>query len=189
MLTRSPAKFFKAPQWESKFVALTSGFAQLKKDVRDALVIRTALRVEDVASGVSRIDLKLDNLFALLATRSSAEQALALEVQKRGGAEACLGNTAMLKELVDCAGDGPRRRGADSRVLDAAFLHDLHTPLETQLNENREVFEAMLSVQTAELKDAIQGSETRIIHAFQSGAAFRRVKDPVRSYIFGRRRV
>ena len=65
-------------------------------------------------------------------------------------------------------------------TVEATLLHELRTPLETQLDENRQLYQVSLELATNEIKDAIRRTESRILHAFNKGA-FIRVKDPVRA--------
>ncbi|KZV97965.1 hypothetical protein EXIGLDRAFT_832559 [Exidia glandulosa HHB12029] len=178
--SRVLSKFFKAMSWETKFTAFAGAMATLKKDIKNALAIRTALHVEDIASTVSRLDVKLDSVLRLFNTQTPIERSLAFEVQQRGGEDAVLSDTAALTELLEVSGDMKSAASTVDKKTSklAAVMREIRTPLEAQLEHNKVVFEQLLSMQTNELKEAITASEHRIIQAFEAGAAYKRVHDP-----------
>ncbi|KAH7104478.1 hypothetical protein BKA62DRAFT_692388 [Auriculariales sp. MPI-PUGE-AT-0066] len=155
-------------------------------DIKNALIIRSALRIEDAITGVERLDLKLDVIMEMIRTKPAAEQQVAAEVARRGGADAVLNDTSKIKEVIEAtetATPGDKKRTGVDKGVEASLLHELRTPLETQLAENRRLFEVTLEMKTNELKEAVQRTQTRILHALNKGA-YTRIKDPHIRYVW-----
>ena len=170
--------------WEEKFEGFLGTFQSLKKDIKNALIIRSALRIEDAIAGIEQVDVKLDLILKMIHTRPRIDEDIAKEVAKRGGADIVLNNSVKIKEITDeitkkggTVTATAKGKGKDIPV-EASLLHELRTPLETQLEENRQLYQVSLELATNEIKDAIKRAESRILHAFNKGA-FVRVKDPV----------
>ena len=123
----------------------------------------------------------------MIHTRPKIDEYIAKEVADRGGADVVLNNSVKIKEITDeiakKGATGIERSKSEGKTVDASLLHELRTPLETQLEENRQLYQVSLELATNEIKDAIKHSETRILHAFNKGA-YVRVKDPVRAYMY-----
>ncbi|KAG1788873.1 uncharacterized protein HD556DRAFT_1311787 [Suillus plorans] len=71
------------------------------------------------------------------------------------------------KDVSKPASQTPSANGsvAEQYRLDASLLHELRTPVVSLLDKNRALFMFKLDKQTAEIKDAIKDSETRIMLA------------------------
>jgi hypothetical protein len=154
------------------------------QDLQLALNLNTLLKVDAVND-------KLEKLTILIQGPSERESKFKKEVQKRGGRDQCLANNDQLAELMKITESWEARpqkpgskiasangSGDEQCRLDASLLHDLHAPLRSLLDENHQVFMFKLDKQTADIKDAIKESETRIIWAFNS--RFRLVENLVR---------
>ncbi|KAH7100241.1 hypothetical protein BKA62DRAFT_259233 [Auriculariales sp. MPI-PUGE-AT-0066] len=177
------SRFFKAMQWEDKFIGLADTFTGLKKDVKTALIIRTAIRIEDAATGVERLDVKLDILMNMIRTKSTDEQKVADAVALHGGKEAVLNDTSKIQEVIKATMVIDKKHDSSSARVDASLLYEIRTPLETQLAENRRLFEVTLEIRTNELKQAVHLTQERILYALNKGA-FTRIKDPHIRYIW-----
>ena len=173
--------------WEEKFEGFLGTFQSLKKDIKNALIIRSALRIEDAIAGIEQVDVKLDLILKMIHTRPDIDNDIAKEVTKRGGADVVLNNTVKIREVTDeitkKGVTGMVKVKSKDTTVEATLLHELRTPLETQLDENRQLYQVSLELATNEIKDAIRRTESRILHAFNKGA-FVRVKDPVRVSVF-----
>ncbi|KAH7100237.1 hypothetical protein BKA62DRAFT_620373 [Auriculariales sp. MPI-PUGE-AT-0066] len=177
------SRFFKAMQWEDKFIGLADTFTSLKKDVKTALIIRAAIRIEDAATGVERLDVKLEILMDMIRTKPVAEQKVADAVASRGGKEAVLNDTSKIQEVIKATTLVDKKHDGSSAGVDASLLYEIRTPLETQLAENRRLFEVTLEIRTNELKQAVHSTQERILYALNKGA-FTRIKDPHIRYIW-----
>ena len=170
--------------WEEKFEGFLQSFQSLKKDIKNALIIRSVLRIEDAITSIEQVDIKLDLIMKMIHTRPKIDDDIAKEVAERGGADVVLNNSVKIKEITDEIAKkdarGMDRSKNEDKTVEASLLHELRTPLEIQLEENRQLYQVSLELATSEIKDAIKYSETRILHAFNKGA-YARVKDPVRA--------
>jgi len=123
----------------------------------------------------------------MIHTRPKIDEDIAKEVNKRGGADVVLNSSAKIKEVTQeitkKGGTVTTKGKTEEKTVEASLLHELRTPLETQLEENRQLYQVSLELATNEIKDAIKHTESRILHAFNKGA-FVRVKDPVRVSVF-----
>ncbi|KAG1786678.1 uncharacterized protein HD556DRAFT_1017289 [Suillus plorans] len=157
-------KLFRSSHWASEFVNICNNFSKQK-------------------------------LTILIQRPSERESRFEKEVQKCGGRDQCLANNDKLLELMKITESWeahPQKPGSkiasangsndEKHLLDATLLHDLRAPLRSLLDENYQVFMFKLDKQTADIKDAIKDSETRIVWAFNS--RFQLVKDLHLQYIW-----
>ncbi|KAG2340096.1 hypothetical protein BDR05DRAFT_562246 [Suillus weaverae] len=186
--SRLMVKLFRSSHWAGEFVNICNNFSKRTQDLQLALSLSTLLKV-DITND------KLEKLTILIQRPSERELRFEKEVQKRGGRDQCLENNDKLAELMKITESWEARpqkpgskiastngSGDEQYRLDATLLHDLHAPLRSLLDENHQVFMFKLDKQTADIKDAIKDSETRIIWAFSS--RFRLVKDLHLQYIW-----
>lgn len=186
--SRLMVKLLRSSHWASEFVKICNNFSNRMQDLQLALSLSTLLKV-DVAND------KLEKLTNLIQRPSERESRFEKEVQRRGGRDQCLANNDKLAELMKITESWEARpqkpgfkiasangTGDEQCLLDASLLHDLRTPLQSLLDENHQVFMFKLDKQTADIKDTIKDSETRIIWAFNS--RFRLVKDLHLQYIW-----
>ncbi|KAG1885952.1 hypothetical protein F4604DRAFT_1723791 [Suillus subluteus] len=181
-------KLFRSSHWASEFVNICNKFSKRTQDLQLALSLSTLLKV-DIMNDT------LEKLTILIQKPSERESRFEKEVQKRGGRDQCLANNDKLAELMKISErweTGPQKPGSkvasangsggEQYRLNATLLHDLRAPLRSLLDENHQVFMFKLDKQTADIKDAVKDSETRIIWAFNS--KFRLVKDLHMQYIW-----
>ncbi|KAG1792242.1 hypothetical protein EV424DRAFT_1609382 [Suillus variegatus] len=109
------------------------------------------------------------------------EKRFAKEVIMRGGMDPGFESEDKLTELVQQEAQIQARSGAPSKDVSkpASQTPSANVSL---LDENRALFTFKLDKQTAEIKDAIKDSETRIMSAL--GDKFKRVKDPHLRFIW-----
>ncbi|KAG1840307.1 hypothetical protein C8R48DRAFT_740643, partial [Suillus tomentosus] len=193
-------KFFRSSHWADKFLAISGNFSQCMQELRDALAIRTALgvdtaikKLEDLTKMLTEREAKIakgEKFHGAMAQyfETEREKRFAKEVIMRGGMDPGFESEDKLTELVKFAKQQEAQIQARSDApskdyrLDASLLHELRTPVVSLLDENRALFMFKLDKQTAEIKDAIKDSETRIMSAL--GGKFKRVKDPHLQFIW-----
>lgn len=167
------ARFFNSSGYRTTFTEIVKKFAELKRDLASVLQIHVALKVQDVARMV-------EHLTQIITAQTRTEDRIAMEVDKRGGRDAVLqGGTAKISDLLrtNVMGRSRSLSGDDgTRPVDAGLLHDLSTPLDKQLQDNRPLFEAVLDAQMVHIREAIDVASTRIIQAVRDGA-WKRVHD------------
>ena len=122
----------------------------------------------------------------MIHTPPKIDEDIAKEVDNRGGSKVVFTNNAKIKEVMEeiakKGGTKTAKGKTEDKFVEATLLHELHTPLQTQLKENMQVYRVSLELATNEIKNAIKHTESRLLHAFNKGAHIR-VKDPVRSLI------
>ncbi|KAG1789590.1 uncharacterized protein HD556DRAFT_1446814 [Suillus plorans] len=179
--------------------------------IRTALGVDTAIKkLEDLTKMLAEREAKMakgERFHGAMAQyfETEREKRFAKEVIMRGGMDPGFESEDKLTELVKFAkqqeaqiqarSDAPskdvkppsqtpsaNKSVAEQYRLDASLLHELRTPVVSLLDENRALFMFKLDKQTAEIKDAIKDSETRIMSAL--GGKFRRVKDPHLQFIW-----
>ncbi|KZV82034.1 hypothetical protein EXIGLDRAFT_844101 [Exidia glandulosa HHB12029] len=123
-------KFVKATEWRAQFAHFAEVFAARKSEIAAALSLETSLKIE-------HIETKLNDILDLLRVSADAGHSAELEreVDKRGGVEACIADDAALEALSRIAHDSAR--GTISPSDTAALRQDINTPLELQLEANR----------------------------------------------------
>ncbi|KAG1762414.1 hypothetical protein EDD22DRAFT_847097 [Suillus occidentalis] len=154
--SRLLVKFLRSSHWDSEFVKICNNFSKRTQDLQLALCLSTLLKVD---VGNDKLE-KLTNL-----------------IQRPNHRVMGSASTKPGSKIASANGTGD-----EQRLLDASLLHDLHAPLQSLLDENHQVFMFKLDRQTADIKDTIKDSETRIIWAFNS--RFRLVKDLHLQYIW-----
>ncbi|KAG1784897.1 uncharacterized protein HD556DRAFT_1461180 [Suillus plorans] len=144
-----------------------------KFELWDALAIRTALGVDTAIK-------KLEDLTKTLGFESEDKLTELVKFAKQQEAQIQARSDAPSKDVSKPASQTPSANGsvAEQYRLDASLLHELRTPVVSLLDKNCALFMFKLDKQTAEIKDAIKDSETRIMLAL--GDKFKRAKDPVR---------
>ncbi|KAF7974234.1 hypothetical protein HWV62_13116 [Athelia sp. TMB] len=99
-------KILKGPIYEGRLSDCASAFMGRKKEIRMALAIHTALKLDSVMTAVTDVDEKVNSaseavdtiiLFRLL--DSSEEKELLQRVKDKGGAKACMEDDSILLEL------------------------------------------------------------------------------------------
>lgn len=122
----------------------------------------------------------------MIRTPPKIDKDIKKEVAERNGAAAVLGSDVKIKEIADEIAKkdntGTKRSKNESKIVEASLLHELHTPIKMQLEENKNLYKVSLKLATNEIESAIKQSESRILHAFNKGAHIR-VRDPVRSFM------
>jgi len=160
--------------WEQKFEGFLDSFQNLKRDIKGAVINRSALPTED----------KL-YLRKMIRTRPKIDEDIAKEVEKRGGAEIVLNNSVKIREVTEAITkkgviESAKSKGDEDKTVEASLLQELRIPLETQLGENRQLYLMSLELSKHEIKNAIRYTESRFSAAFEE-ATYVRVKDPVRA--------
>ncbi|KZV97915.1 hypothetical protein EXIGLDRAFT_763961 [Exidia glandulosa HHB12029] len=189
--SRTIARYLKAGQWEEKFVAFAQDFAAIKQDVQTAVLAHSALHIEHTVAQLAHVQLRLDNILDLLRTKTAAEQYFANEIRRCGGLAACLHDDATIRAVIrEFSGD---RRSTSTREF-RALLAESRMSLESQLADNRPLFELELESVTNSLTLAITtrveeialGSEDRIIRALRDRGEgpHQKIKDPHIRYVW-----
>ncbi|OJA16897.1 hypothetical protein AZE42_11473 [Rhizopogon vesiculosus] len=189
-------KFFRSDTWANEFLNICKSFSERKDELKLALNIRTALRV----------DIAIDKLEQLIQMKSERESRFSAAVKLRGGREKCIESPDLLVELVDTSEQWearPQNRSHieppsknDNRLasktvsaneqnrLVSVLLRELNTPLHSLLDENRAYFKLAVSIQTSRITDTINASEERIIRTINTNNIFQQVDDPHLRYIW-----
>ncbi|KAG1890672.1 uncharacterized protein F5891DRAFT_1070787, partial [Suillus fuscotomentosus] len=160
----------------SSFLVISGNFSQCIQELRDALAIRTALgrfAKEVIMRGGMDPGFESEDRLTELVKFAKHQEA---QIQARSDAPS--------KDVSKPASQTPSAHGsvAEQYRLRASLLHELRTPVASSLDETRTLFMFKLDKQTAEIKDAIKDSETRIMSAL--GAKFKRVKGPHLQFIW-----
>lgn len=181
-------------------------FAKRRGEFEYALSIHTALgvdalndKMDDNTKTMQAIDAKLDLMKKMFQqAASSEEREMMAQVQRRGGANACLKSDRIIKELEeleepghsdDLGGDGSLRRATDKvgrRAADAPDFDKLQEDLNTDPNEaikkNEDIFSRKFELKKREILEQmdhiVRREGDRIISTLTSGP-HEKIIDPV----------
>ncbi|KAH7100229.1 hypothetical protein BKA62DRAFT_771732 [Auriculariales sp. MPI-PUGE-AT-0066] len=177
------SRFFKAMQWEDKFIGLADTFTGLKKDVKTALIIRTAIRIEDAATGVERLDVKLEILMDMIRTKPTAEQKVADAVASRGGKEAVLNDTSKIQEVIKATTVVDKKHDSSNARVDASLLYETPNSFGDPAGRKSTAVRSNPRDQDQRAQAGCSSHAGRILYALNKGA-FTRIKDPHIRYIW-----
>ncbi|KAJ7584970.1 hypothetical protein C8J56DRAFT_139201 [Mycena floridula] len=178
-------KVLKGPIWEGKLLKFVALFTKRRSEFEFSLAIHTAVGVDTIVSVTAVMDEKMNQMMLMMQKlMPQANQDMARTVAMKGGANACLDDPSILREL-NSQSDGSAtiaHPGGQTKSLSIEELQqDLHADPDEAIEKNSAVFNRKFEVQkrqiVEELEKVIKREGDRIINALGAGP-HDRILDP-----------